>query len=215
MPPALLLTKRLVNMKTSINKIRNAAIAEFAHYGYDGSRVDRIAKKAKINKAMIYYHFSGKEALYTAILESLAHTIVDTVHKNINEAMETGNPLIIIEAYAAHISSLDKRYFMIMMRELASGGTFIKKIIAPAVIEPMTKIIGTVFASAKDKNMIRDVHPQFTMISAAGAVIFYNLMRQILQGTTLHAQYFSDEHVQDYINNVLKLLRRGITKEGK
>lgn len=200
-------------METSRDKILNAAITEFAQYGFDGARVDRIAKRSKLNKAMIYYHFKNKESLYAALLQTLAQTIVDTIQNTIQKALETGNPLLIIEAYAHHISNLDKRYFLIVMRELSSGGKFIKKIIAPTIIEPMTQLIGSMYQVAKEKHMVRDLHPQYTMISVAGAVIFYNLMRQILQGTSVHEQYFSDVHVNEYITNLLQLLSGGIMKK--
>ncbi len=45
-------------------KILNTAIQEFAEYGKAGARVDRIAKNAGVNKAMIYYHFNSKDNLY-------------------------------------------------------------------------------------------------------------------------------------------------------
>ncbi len=36
-------------------------MTEFADNGFHGARIDSIARKAKVNKAMIYYHFKGKE----------------------------------------------------------------------------------------------------------------------------------------------------------
>ncbi len=45
-----------------------AAREEFAARGFDGAKVDRIARRARINKAMVYYHFPSKAALYLAIL---------------------------------------------------------------------------------------------------------------------------------------------------
>ncbi|MGQ9843436.1 MAG: TetR/AcrR family transcriptional regulator [Spirochaetota bacterium] len=200
-------------MKTSRDKILNAAIDEFSQYGFDGARVDRIAKRSKFNKAMIYYHFKNKEALYAALLQTLAQTIMNTVQDTIQKAVETGNPLLIFEAYAHHISNLDKRYFLIMMRELSSRGKFIKKIIAPTFIEPMTQVIGNMYKVLKEKHIVKDLHPQYTMISVAGAVIFYNLMRLILQGTAVHEQYFNEEHVNEYIANLLQLLSGGIMKK--
>ncbi len=44
-------------------KILEAARAEFARHGLAGARVERIARKAKVNKAMLYYHFQSKENL--------------------------------------------------------------------------------------------------------------------------------------------------------
>ena len=50
-------------------RILAAARQEFAASGLDGARVDRIAAAAGINKAMLYYYFGDKEALYLAVLE--------------------------------------------------------------------------------------------------------------------------------------------------
>jgi len=46
-----------------------AAGAEFAEKGLDGGRVDRIARRAKANKRMIYHYFGNKQGLYLAALE--------------------------------------------------------------------------------------------------------------------------------------------------
>ena len=45
-----------------------AAAGEFAARGFAGASVDRIALNARVNKAMIYYHFASKAALYQEIL---------------------------------------------------------------------------------------------------------------------------------------------------
>ncbi len=37
--------------------------------GLSGARVDSIADRAKVNKALIYYYFDSKEGLYRAVLE--------------------------------------------------------------------------------------------------------------------------------------------------
>ena len=46
-------------------RVAAAAAAEFAAHGFAAARVDRIARRARVNKAMIYYHFASKRALYT------------------------------------------------------------------------------------------------------------------------------------------------------
>jgi AcrR family transcriptional regulator len=49
--------------------ILDAATAEFARFGLEGARVDRIASRARANKRMLYYYFGDKEALFLAVLE--------------------------------------------------------------------------------------------------------------------------------------------------
>ena len=46
-----------------------AARDEFAAYGLGGSRVDRIAERAGLNKKLIYYYFENKEHLFREVLD--------------------------------------------------------------------------------------------------------------------------------------------------
>jgi AcrR family transcriptional regulator len=53
----------------SRGKLLEAAVAEFSKRGLDGARVDVIAARAGVNKAMLYHYFKSKEGLYVAVLE--------------------------------------------------------------------------------------------------------------------------------------------------
>ena len=53
----------------SRERLLRAAHLEFAAEGLRGARVDVIARRAKINKQLIYYHFGDKDSLYLAVLE--------------------------------------------------------------------------------------------------------------------------------------------------
>ena len=48
--------------------ILSAALQEFAAHGFAGARVDAIARRAGINKRMLYHYFGGKEELFRAVL---------------------------------------------------------------------------------------------------------------------------------------------------
>jgi TetR/AcrR family transcriptional regulator len=61
--------------RDSRDRILHAAAAEFAARGFSGATVDRIAARARLNKAMIYYHFRSKQALYRQLLRNLFTTV--------------------------------------------------------------------------------------------------------------------------------------------
>ena len=48
--------------------ILSAALKEFAAQGFAGARVDAIARRAAINKRMLYHYFGNKEDLFRAVL---------------------------------------------------------------------------------------------------------------------------------------------------
>lgn len=52
-----------------------AATQEFTAKGLNGARVDAIAKRARVNKRMIYHYFGGKDGLYLAVLEATYEAI--------------------------------------------------------------------------------------------------------------------------------------------
>jgi TetR/AcrR family transcriptional regulator len=56
-------------------RILEAAIREFSENGLAGARTEQIAEAAGVNKALLYYYFSGKEALYSAALEQVAEGV--------------------------------------------------------------------------------------------------------------------------------------------
>ena len=51
--------------------IVDAAIEEFRQHGFEVANMDRIAGRAQVSKRTVYNHFSGKDALFEAILERL------------------------------------------------------------------------------------------------------------------------------------------------
>src|SRR3984885_3427053 len=57
-------------------RILDAAVREFAAHGLAGARTEQIAEAAGVNKALLYYYFAGKDALYAAALESVTERVV-------------------------------------------------------------------------------------------------------------------------------------------
>jgi TetR/AcrR family transcriptional regulator len=49
-------------------RILSAALKEFAAKGFSGARVGVIARRASINKRMLYHYFGNKEKLFRAVL---------------------------------------------------------------------------------------------------------------------------------------------------
>ena len=56
------------NPKRSRERILAAALEEFAAKGFAGARVDSIARRAAINKRMLYHYFGNKEHLFREVL---------------------------------------------------------------------------------------------------------------------------------------------------
>lgn len=61
--------KSKANSNRTRRLILKHAMTEFATKGYDGARVDNIARSFGLSKNMLYHYFGSKEGLFTAVLE--------------------------------------------------------------------------------------------------------------------------------------------------
>ena len=103
-----------------------AACREFAARGFAGANVDRIAAAAGVNKAMIYYHFASKAALYRAILNDMFAAVAARLDK---VAAEHPTPEGKIRAFVAAIAQEAEarpHFPPIWFREIAEGGTHLE-----------------------------------------------------------------------------------------
>src|SRR5215468_9086408 len=74
--------------------ILQAAIREFAREGVAGARTDAIARAAKVNKALLYYYFRDKDALYGAALEQVFRERDQVLMPILHESVPPGEKLL-------------------------------------------------------------------------------------------------------------------------
>ena len=106
----------------SRHRLFAAAAGEFAARGFAGASIDRIARAARVNKAMIYYHFGSKAALYREIVGDMFHAVATRVRDVAAADAEARDKLTqFVEAIA--IEAEARPHFPpIWFREIAEGG---------------------------------------------------------------------------------------------
>lgn len=155
----------------SRERLLAAASAEFAARGFSGAKVDRIAARARLNKAMIYYHFRNKAALYREILTDVFQTIAGAVAAP--PASDT--PDAQLRAFVRAIAQVvaDRPHFAsIWLRELAAGG---RRIDAPIVAE-MRRILSTlsdIIARGVAQGAFVPAHPMVAQVAIVGPILMF------------------------------------------
>jgi AcrR family transcriptional regulator len=172
-------------------KIMASALSEFAEYGYEGARVDRIAERAGVNKAMIYYHYKGKESLYEKIIRDTA----EGIYAFISEKMKS-----------------DLNFMRIIMREISAGGKYIRKIFLPNTLLPFLDIFTGYINDLKKTKAIRDINPMYTFFQIAGGILYFNMLRILLNGTDFYPVVFGDNYLNDFKKNMSLIVREGLMK---
>jgi AcrR family transcriptional regulator len=149
-----------------------AAAQEFAERGFDAAGVDRIAARARVNKAMLYYHFGSKRALYTEVLRDMFRAVGDRAR-----AIADG-PGTATEKLDAWIGTIIEQaaarpwFPPIMLRELASG--------APRLDPETFAMMNVVFSAVRDvivqgqrDGVFDDVDPLMTHLTIMPPILIY------------------------------------------
>ncbi len=81
------MTKDIIKDLGKKEKIINSAMNEFSKNGLKGSRVENIAKKANVNKAMLFYYFGSKKNLYELIVKKTVNMLLGRLSEIISPTL--------------------------------------------------------------------------------------------------------------------------------
>ena len=148
-----------------------AAADAFSRRGFDGVAVDDIARAADVNKAMIYYHFADKLALYREVVCEMLRDAGATVTAIADRP--TSAPAKLTEFIAAFVALADTRpYFPpLMMREIAEGAPHLD-LETLSLIRTLLTAFGRILAEGQAAGVFRPVNPILAYLTLVAPLMF-------------------------------------------
>ena len=189
-----------------------AAAFAFAEQGYEAASVDRIAARAGVNKAMLYYHFGSKRAVYVEVLRDVfravgarARAIADG-SGTAPEKLDAWISTIVGEAAA-------RPWFPpIMLRELASG--------APRFDPDTFAMLNAVFAAVRDiivqgqrEGAFRDADPLLTHLTIMPPILLFFARQRVLSHTRTDEGLAAPRQLDEFIRHMQTSARGMLRKE--
>lgn len=147
--------------------IFQAAALAFSARGFDGVGVDEIAAQAQVNKAMIYYHFADKLALYRAVVGDMLGSLGATATAIADSADSPANKLDRFIENFVSLADLRPWFPTMMLREIADGAPHLDL----ATFELMKGVFmafGRILAEGAAAGTFRPVHPILAYTSTMG-----------------------------------------------
>jgi len=161
------------SVQSAQQRILIAASEEFVEKGLAGARMQAIANRAGVNKALLHYYFRSKQRLYEAVFENTLGNIWKEMEKNMAGLDENADVAVIVRTLVStYLNTLkDSPAFpRIFLRELADGGDNLRVIIN-GFIERFGNVIGRVFGVFKrgvQQGTLRPIDPVHILINVMG-----------------------------------------------
>jgi TetR/AcrR family transcriptional regulator len=193
--------------RVSPDRILAAAAVEFAARGYAGARVDRIARRARVNKAMLYYHFRSKQGLYRALLRDTFGRAAERLQAIADAGATPADQLdSIIAAIAAFVRQ--HQYFAaIMLREIAENGAHLDAATLTA-LAALPRIVGGVVQRGVAAGAFRPVHPLAAYFSMLAPMVVYlagaPIRRQLSDRNLVNGPSLTDDAFIRYIQDTMR-----------
>jgi AcrR family transcriptional regulator len=162
----------MVKPVSSRERLLAAAAKEFAARGYDGTSVDRIARAARLNKAMIYYHFKSKAGLYGAIVRDVFEHVLEAAEAAAASRRTPDEKIRQFVAGIAVVASERPHFPALWLREFCAGAQHIDLgtlRIAAAVVA----VLGRIIEEGRQAGCFRPVNPVLVHIGIIAPILLF------------------------------------------
>jgi AcrR family transcriptional regulator len=188
----------------SREKLFAAAADEFAAHGFAGANVDRIARAARVNKAMIYYHFESKAKLYRLILCDMFHAVSERVRVVAGSDKPPEDKIRgFVEAIATEAEARP-HFPPIWFREVAEGGRHIDD----EVIRDLTGIVqmlAGIIQEGVGAGRFQPVNPMLLHGGIVAPVMMFfasKRLRERLDPSAVRVPHLDRQQVVEHIQSV-------------
>ena len=188
-------------------RILGAAAELFAERGFGGTGVDEIARRAGVNKAMLYYHVGDKEALYSAVLFETVSAVLRHVTEEVAAARHPREKLRAIPAGFLAAARERPGLPRLMLAETADGG----KHLSADALATMARVIGTtrsVLEEGQKEGVFRSIDPMLVHLVLVGSAFLTSSAQRIrprLEQTGIQVPGLrnSAEELADFVSDLL------------
>ncbi len=161
------------------SKILDAAEDVFIQKGMDGARMQEIADKAGINKALLHYYYRTKEKLFLSVFKLALSKFIPKVEKIVYSEISIFDKIkIFVEEYGG---LLYKNQFipLFILSEIRRNPDALANVVKSQGISP--KLFANMVQKEINEGRIRNIDPKQLIMNMLSLIIFPIAARPMLQ----------------------------------
>lgn len=194
--------------------ILRAAVREFAEHDIAGARTDAIARSAGVNKALLYYYYKDKQALYGAVLDEVFGKMKARVYAVLDSDLTPRQKVMAyVETYFDYIAG-NPLYPRLVQREMMRAGRrspHLQRIVKD-YFQPISARLTQVLQQGVAEGDFRPVNPVHFISSMVAMIVFYFSNAPVMQ-MVIGSNPLSPQRVAERREAVLDFISAGLFRQ--
>ncbi|MBU2500068.1 TetR/AcrR family transcriptional regulator [bacterium] len=195
------------------NALLTAGLECFAERGFAGCTTQEIARIAGVNKALISYHFGGKQGL----LDALHNQVFERLGPGITGLPDPrGDAVTNLKDYIgafARLADLNTDYPVMLLRGLMAGDTDPEGGFANRLLES-NRVLTAILVKGIEEGRFRPVDPLLTQASILGSLLFFFATAATRRRMASSGKIDSPPpHALHFVEHLKELVIRGLAAE--
>ena len=192
-------------------RLLKSAVSLFSRKGYDGTSVDEIVARAKVNKRMVYHYFGNKEGLYREVLREVYALLGDTELRTMREDLPPEETICqLVRAYFEFLES-HPEFVNLLLWENLSGGRHLQDNGSLSKAPVMAALQKTIQAGVESGRFRKGIDARHLLIHLIGLCLVYFSNRHTLS-SSMQMDMSSQSTLRDGLEQVLGLIRAGLIR---
>jgi TetR/AcrR family transcriptional regulator len=191
--------------ESSRARVLDGAADEFAAAGFAGARIERIARRTRLNVRMIYYHFGSKRGLYRGVLEMIYEQM-----SAILDALPPSAENRALEALSRYFDLLAEqpRFADVLVREMLDGARHLKTLSRerPELFRNIHYHARQIIEAGVAAGELGDYDPAMAVMSVTSIICFFTAARHS------HALFLDEDRAHPWKQHLMRLLVDGLRK---
>jgi AcrR family transcriptional regulator len=189
-------------------EILEAALVAFNERGFDGARMEDIAKRAGLSKAAIYLYFPSKMALLEALIQAKVAPLAAQVERLAAAGKDSPVEALRMVATAAAHKLSDPAVFAVPRLVIGLSGRFpeLAKFYRRNVVEKAHAALEVLIDAAIGAGALRGADKDAAVRAFIGPLMFEALWTHVLYGKSAFASPLA--MIEDHFDVLLKGLER-------
>lgn len=181
-------------------KIKEAAKEVFIRRGYNGARMQEIADKAEINKALLHYYFRTKEQLFQQIFDEVFEQLMPRLHAVLSKEAHILDKLnAFVAEYIGNFRQHPHIPLFIMHELSQNADRFVNRLVNKAAF-PDIAALTVEMHQAMERGEIKTFPPIHLFINILAMCVFpfvaKPMLTQVAQIDEATWERFMDERIQ-------------------